>query len=85
MFALVPCVLFFDALGHEIVPLFTVASPEPQVHWPSTVGRVGLFCMCVPARRAGFDSCVRVLVRVCVSAFVELRTARVSTDPVFSD
>lgn len=30
MFALVPCVLFSDALGHEIVPLFTLASPKPK-------------------------------------------------------
>lgn len=30
MFARVPSVLFSDALGHEIVPLSTLASPKPK-------------------------------------------------------
>lgn len=30
MFARVPSVLFSDALGHEIVPLSTLASPKPE-------------------------------------------------------
>lgn len=62
MFALVPCVLFSDAFGHEIVPLFTLASPPARVHCPSTARRAGLFPACV-SLRADISSVCRSVAR----------------------
>lgn len=49
MFARVPSVLFSDALGHEIVPLSTLASPKPKTIAHPQPGELP-FCMCVFVR-----------------------------------
>lgn len=86
MFALVPCVLFFEALGHEIVRLFTVASLKPQVHWSSAAGRVALSAHA--SLHTGLCRLPCTSARRCVSAFVALRMASVCVNwafAVFSD
>lgn len=74
MFAHVPSVLFSDALGHEIVPLSTLASPKPesnahpysQARWP--------FRMCCSVRQGLLFAAIRLCecLFVCLSKCVRV-------------
>lgn len=70
MFALVPCVLFADALGHEIVPLFTLASPKPKSIAHPQPGELAFLhvCLCTP----GLSVCLWLPVWVFVWAVVDV-------------
>lgn len=62
MFARVPSVLFCDALGHEIVPLSTLASPKPKSIAHPQPGELAFLhvCLCTP----GLSVCLRSPVQV---------------------
>lgn len=47
MFACVPSVLLSDALGHEIVPLSTLASPKPKSTAHPWLGTLAFLYTCV--------------------------------------
>ena len=72
MFVRVPSVLFSDALGHEIVPLSTLASPKPKSIAHPQPGELPFLhgCFCTPRLSVCLRSPVRmfiwVLVNVCV-------------------
>lgn len=65
MFARVPSVLFSDALGHEIVPLSTLASPKPKSIAHPQPGELPFLHGCFSLRRV----CLFAFGRLCECLF----------------
>lgn len=60
------CTLYSDALGHEIVPLSTLASPRAQVHCLSPARQVGLSaCVSLCSAWSVCLACVSVYLSAC--------------------
>lgn len=86
MFALVPCVLFSDALGHEIVPLFTLASPKPKSIAQPQPGELAFLhvCLCTPGLSVCLPLLMCVYVCVCVCEGAGMDGCWVSAGPLHS-